>query len=82
MARTTRSGHVLSPDQRIDTYRGLPALTINPAWKYCEETRRGSIALGKLAGFVLSADPFETLVMESWPCFRSLRFGARPPELV
>ncbi|MCM2312034.1 MAG: amidohydrolase [Steroidobacteraceae bacterium] len=63
MARTTRSGHVLGPDQRIDAYRGLQALTVNPAWEYREESRRGSIAPGKLADFViLSADPLETPV--------------------
>jgi predicted amidohydrolase YtcJ len=63
MARTTRSGHVLGPDQRIDAYRGLQALTVNPAWEYREESRRGSIAPGKLADFViLSADPLATPV--------------------
>ena len=63
MARTTRSGHVLGPEQRIDAYRGLQALTINPAWTYREESRRGSIAPGKLADFVIvSADPLETPV--------------------
>ncbi len=61
MARSTRSGYVLAPDQRIDAYRGLQALTINPAWAYREETRRGSIATGKLADFViLSRDPVTT----------------------
>ena len=61
MARTTRSGFVLGPDQRIDAYRGLQALTINPAWEYREEARRGSIAPGKLADFVvITADPLKT----------------------
>jgi hypothetical protein len=32
MERTTRSGHLLGPDQRIDTHRGQSALTINPTW--------------------------------------------------
>lgn len=63
MARTTRSGYVLGPDQRIDAWRGLQALTINPAWAYREEARRGSIAPGKLADFVIvSADPLATPV--------------------
>jgi predicted amidohydrolase YtcJ len=63
MARTTRSGFVLGADQRIDAYRGLQALTINPAWEYREESRRGSIAPGKLADFVVvSADPLKTPV--------------------
>ena len=61
MARTTRSGFVLGPDQRIDAYRGLQALTINPAWEYRDESRRGSIAPGKLADFVvMTADPMKT----------------------
>lgn len=63
MARTTRSGYVLGPDQRIDAYRGLQALTINPAWQYREEARRGSIAPGKLADFVIvTSDPLKTPV--------------------
>ena len=63
MARTTRSGHVLGPDQRIDAYRGLQALTLNPAWEYREEARRGSIAPGKLADFVIvTSDPLKTPV--------------------
>ncbi len=63
MARTTRSGYVLGPDQRIDAYRGLMAMTIYPAWEYREETRRGSIAPGKLADFVIiTADPVKTPV--------------------
>jgi predicted amidohydrolase YtcJ len=63
MARTTRSGFVLGPDQRIDAYRGLQALTINPAWEYREEKTRGSIEPGKLADFViLTGDPAKTAV--------------------
>ena len=63
MARTTRSGYVLGPGQRIDPYRGLKAMTIYPAWEYREESRRGSIAPGKLADFVIiTADPLKTPV--------------------
>ncbi len=65
MARTTRSGYVLGPGQRIDAYRGLQALTINPAWEYREESRRGSIVPGKLADFViLTSDPLKTPIGE------------------
>ncbi len=63
MSRTTRTGVVLGPDQRVDAYRGLQALTINPAWAYREESRRGSIEVGKLADFVIvSSDPLTTPV--------------------
>ncbi|WP_156255081.1 amidohydrolase [Sandarakinorhabdus oryzae] len=63
MARTTRSGFVLGPNQRLDAWAGLKALTINPAWAYREEGRRGSIEAGKLADFtLLSANPLTTPV--------------------
>jgi predicted amidohydrolase YtcJ len=61
LSRTTRSGFVLGPDQRLNAWNGLKALTINPAWAYREEGRRGSIEAGKLADFtLLSANPLTT----------------------
>ena len=61
MTRTTRSGFALGPDQRLDAWNGLKALTIHPAWAYREESRRGSIEAGKLADFtLLSANPLTT----------------------
>ena len=61
MARTSRSGVVVGPDQRVDAYAGLQALTTGPAWQFREETRRGRIKEGMLADFViLSADPLAT----------------------
>ena len=63
MARTTRSGFVLGPDQRVDAYTGLKALTTGPAWQYREENVRGRIKPGFKADFViLSADPLKTSV--------------------
>jgi predicted amidohydrolase YtcJ len=56
--RTTRSGLVLGPDQRVDPETGLKALTIWAAWQSREEDRKGSIEAGKLADLVvLSDDP-------------------------
>jgi len=61
MARTSKSGVVVGPDQRVDAYTGLKALTTGPAWQYREEDRRGRIRTGMLADFVvLSADPVKT----------------------
>lgn len=63
MARTTRSGFLLGPAERLNAWAGLKALTINPAWAYREESRRGSIEAGKLADFtLLSANPLTTPV--------------------
>ncbi|PRZ41249.1 hypothetical protein CLV47_111127 [Antricoccus suffuscus] len=61
MTRTTRSGAVLGPDQRVDAYAALQALTTGPAYQVFEEDRKGRIAEGLLADFViLSADPIAT----------------------
>ncbi|TAL29185.1 MAG: amidohydrolase [Phenylobacterium sp.] len=63
MARTSRTGVVSGPGQRESAYRALQALTTGPAWQTFEETRRGRIAPGLLADFViLDADPLTTPV--------------------
>jgi predicted amidohydrolase YtcJ len=56
--RTTRSGVVLGPDQRLTPYEGLQALTIWAAYQHFEEGHKGSLSVGKLADMVvLSANP-------------------------
>lgn len=56
--RTTRSGVVLGPEQRLTPYEGLQALTTWAAYQYFEEDRKGSLKVGKLADMVvLSANP-------------------------
>jgi predicted amidohydrolase YtcJ len=56
--RTTRSGYVLGPDQRVEPLISLKAMTIWPAFQHWEENSKGSIEVGKLADFVvLSENP-------------------------
>ncbi|MGO4392458.1 amidohydrolase [Variovorax sp. M-6] len=56
--RTTRTGYVLGPDQRVDPLTALKAMTLWPAYQYFEEKSKGSITPGKLADFVvLSRNP-------------------------
>ena len=63
MARQTRSGVVLGPDQRVDAYTALQGLTTGPAWQLFEENRKGRIREGLLADFViLTGDPLKTEV--------------------
>ncbi|WP_421935947.1 amidohydrolase [Phenylobacterium sp.] len=63
MARTSRTGVVSGPGQRESAYRALQALTTGPAWQTFEETRRGRIAPGLLADFVvLDRNPLSTPV--------------------
>ena len=51
--RTTRSGKVLGPEQRVSVMEALKSITINAAYQYFEENTKGSIEPGKLADFVV-----------------------------
>jgi predicted amidohydrolase YtcJ len=65
--RTTRTGEILGPEQRVSTLDALKSITIHAAYQYFEEDRKGSIEVGKLADFViLSADPLEIAPEELW----------------
>lgn len=56
--RTSRKGVVIGPDERVDVWQALKALTIAPAWQIREESTKGTIAEGKLADLViLDANP-------------------------
>jgi len=54
--RTTRSGKVLGKAERLSTYEGLKAITINSAYQHKQEHLKGSIKVGKLADFVILAE--------------------------
>ncbi len=56
--RISRSGDVIGPNQRIGIEDALRALTVNGAYQYFEENRKGSLTVGKQADLVtLSRDP-------------------------
>lgn len=58
VTRRTRSGDILGPNQRVDVMTALKAMTLRPAYQHFEEDRKGSLAVGKIADFViLSKDP-------------------------
>ncbi len=54
--RTTRTGYVLGPQHRLDPLTALEAMTIWPAFQHFEETRKGSIEVGKVADMVILSD--------------------------
>ncbi|MEQ1498115.1 MAG: amidohydrolase [Novosphingobium sp.] len=61
MARTSLSGVVNGPSQRLTAYEGLQMLTTGPAWQVFEEDRKGRIKVGLLADFVvLDRNPLRT----------------------
>lgn len=53
VSRTSRSGQVIGPDERLDPWDGLKALTIDAAYQYGEEQDKGSLEVGKLADLVV-----------------------------
>jgi predicted amidohydrolase YtcJ len=54
--RTTRSGQVLGPDQRVEPVVGLKSISLWPAMQYGESKSKGSIEVGKLADLVVLSD--------------------------
>jgi predicted amidohydrolase YtcJ len=65
VTRVSRSGEVIGPDERVNTYIGLKALTEWSAYQHFEEKSKGTIEKGKVADFVildknpLKIDPME-----------------------
>lgn len=58
--RTTRSNYILGRDQRLSPLTALKAMTIWSATQYREDSRKGSLEVGKLADFVvLSGNPLK-----------------------
>lgn len=51
--RQGRSGTVYGPGQRLTTYQALQASTINVAWQFREEDRKGTLEVGKLADMII-----------------------------
>jgi hypothetical protein len=56
--RTTRSGKVLGPQQRVDPIVAIKAMTLWAAYQHFEESTKGSIQVGKIADFaILDGNP-------------------------
>jgi len=51
--RVSRGGSVIGPDERITPLQALKAITLDSAYMYREEDRKGSLEPGKLADFVI-----------------------------
>lgn len=63
--RTTRSGLVLGPEERVSPLDALKTITINSAYQHRQEHLKGSIKVGKYADFViLDRDPLTVPSME------------------
>ena len=56
MNRTSRSGKVIGPDERVTPYEAMQMITIWGAEQFGEQATKGSIKEGKLADFVILSD--------------------------
>lgn len=54
--RTTRSGKVLGPEQRLTPFEALKAVTIWGAIQHFEEGSKGTLTVGKRADFAILSD--------------------------
>lgn len=59
--RTTRTGRVLGPDERVSPLEALEALTLSSAKFYGEEASKGSITVGKRADMAVLSDDLLTI---------------------
>jgi predicted amidohydrolase YtcJ len=59
ITRKTESGRVIGPQQRITREEALRMFTIDAAWMSFDETRKGSIEVGKLADVAVLTGDFE-----------------------
>jgi predicted amidohydrolase YtcJ len=58
--RTSRSGEIIGPDQRVSPYVALKSITDWAAYQYFEEDAKGTLTTGKLADLViLDNDPLQ-----------------------
>jgi hypothetical protein len=54
--RLTSTGQLVGPDERVGVLTALRAYTVDTAWIAGDEQRRGRLAPGMLADFVVLAD--------------------------
>ncbi len=54
--RTSRSGTVIGPDERVASYEAMKMITLWGAEQFGEQATKGSIEVGKLADLVVLSD--------------------------
>lgn len=63
--RMTRGGVIIGPEECVDVYNALKAVTINAAYEYSEEDVKGTLTTGKLADMIIvDRNPMEVPKME------------------
>jgi len=55
-SRESREGNIIGAEERITPMQALRAITIDAAYQYFDEHKKGSIEVGKLADFTILSD--------------------------
>ena len=76
--RRTKTGRLLGQEERVSTLEALKAVTTYAAYQYFEEERKGSLAAGKAADFViLGQDPLtaDPMALRDIPVLETIKDG-------
>lgn len=76
--RVTKGGAQLDEDQKISVYEGLKAITVNGAYQYGEEDRKGTLEPGKLADLcIVAANPLKVELddLRNLPVLETIKEG-------
>lgn len=71
-SRKTAGGRVIASEQRVSREDALRMMTINAAWLSFDESRKGSIEVGKLADLAILSDDYMTVAEEEIKDIRAL----------
>jgi predicted amidohydrolase YtcJ len=72
ITRKTQSGQVIGPDQRVSREDALRMTTVDAARLSFDETRKGSIEVGKLGDLAILSDDYLTCPEDRIPAIRSV----------
>jgi predicted amidohydrolase YtcJ len=70
VSRKTQSGEVIGPEQRVSREDALRMTTIDAAWLSFDETRKGSIEVGKFGDLAILSDHYLTCEED---CIKDIR---------
>ena len=56
VTRQARDKYIIGPDERVNPWQALKAITIEAAWQIREEDQKGTLQVGKLADLVILDD--------------------------
>jgi hypothetical protein len=71
ITRKTEGGKVIGPEQKVSREEALRMFTIEPAWMSFDETRKGSIEVGKLADVAILTGDFMSVPEEKLHALRA-----------